>query len=307
MRIIQNTSEEYRDVIVDYLCSGLAKYNDNSTDKVLFLGYNTSHNLQLKNTYAKFNKRMYLNWEAPCSFVTTKTSMEEQKYFTHVYTICPYTAEWAKDKTATQFIPIPFPINLNVFKDITWNKEKEIDAIYTGTLIHAGYYEIIDVIRNYKYIFTSLINYQYPYNPTHINISCIDKWKLLSKSKINVVINHAGFGASHIANIKSYKDWEKHDAFKNISSGIMPQFKSRITEAMGLKTLNLVKRDEWNVIEKWFKPDVHFVYWDNKNDLKEKINYILKNYDQYQKIINDAYEEVKKYDIDYMYNNDFIK
>jgi spore maturation protein CgeB len=76
---------------------------------------------------------------------------------------------------------------------------------------------------------------------------------------------------------------------------------------MGLKTLNLVKRDEWNVIEKWFKPDVHFVYWDNKNDLKEKINYILKNYDQYQKIINDAYEEVKKYDIDYMYNNDFIK
>ena len=52
MRIVQNTSEEYRDVIVDYLCNGLAKYNDNSTDKVLFLGYNTSHNLQLKNAYA---------------------------------------------------------------------------------------------------------------------------------------------------------------------------------------------------------------------------------------------------------------
>jgi len=307
MKIIENLSEEYSDVIVNYLCSGLAKYNDDSTDEVLFLGYNTSHNAQLKNMYTNFNKRIYLNWEAPCSFVTTKSNIEEQKYFTHVYTICPYTSEWAKDKTNTQFIPIPFPINLNVLKDITWNKEKEIDVIYTGTLTHLNYYEMIDVMRNYNYAFTSLVNYQHPYNPTHLNISCIDKWKLLSKSKINLAINHAGFNAGNTENIRSYEDWEKHGAFNYISSGVMPQFKSRITEAMGLKTLNLVKRDSWNVIENWFKPDVHFIYWDDKNDLKEKIDYVLNNYNQFQQIIDNAYEEVKKCDIEYMYNNYFIK
>ena len=302
MKIIVDNSGEYNDVVSSYY--NLMKHNDDSGSEVLFQGYNTSCNMELKNKYSNYIKRAYLNLEAPCSFVSSQTSIADQKYFTHVYTICPYTAEWLNNKTNTKFIPIPFPISLNAFKDIIW--DKEFDVIYTGTLFNSNYYDIINVMKNFKYIFTSLVNYSYPYNPTHVNIGSVDKWKLISKSKISVCINQAHYEPScaHcIVNIKSYGGWEESRAFTQIHNGIIPQFKSRITEAMGLKTLNLVKKDEWNVIETWFKPDVHFIYWDNNEDLKEKMANIINNYGQFQHIIENAYEEVKKYDIDNIYKN----
>lgn len=310
MKFIVDVSGEYKDVIIHYLINDLIKHDDNSSEEVFFLGYHTSCDMQLKNRFSNYKKRVYLNWEAPCAFVSSQTSIEDQKYFTHVYTICPYTSEWLNGKTNTKFIPIPFPISLNTFKDILWNKEKEFDVIYTGTLFNSSYYDIINVMKSFKYIFTSLVNYSYPYNPTHVNVGCVDKWRLMSKSKISVCLNQAHYEPScaHcISNIKGYPGWEESRAFTQIHNGIIPQFKSRITEAMGLKTLNLVKRDEWNVIENWFKPDVHFIYWDNKEDLREKMAYIINNYGQFQHIIDNAYEEVKKCDIDYIYTNIILK
>lgn len=309
MKIAINISGEYNDVIIHYLIEDLIKYDDNSNEEVLFLGYNTSRDEKLKNKYSGYKKRVYLNWEAPCAFLSSNTCIDDQKYFTHIYSICPYTSEWLNNEMETKFISIPFPISLNTFKNIVWEKEKEFDVIYTGTLFNSSYYEIIDTIKKFKHIFTSLVDYPHPYNPTHMNVGCVDKWKLMSKSKINVGINQAHFqptSTRYISNVKTYNGWEKNVAFAQIHSGIIPQFKSRITEAMGLKTLNLVKRDNWNVIENWFKPDVHFIYWDDKNDLNEKINYITNNYGQFKHIIDNAYEEVKKCDINYMYINNML-
>ena len=302
MKIIVDNSGEYNDVMGNYF--NLSKYDDGAEDVVFFQGYNTSRNVGLKQQYACFKKRIYLNLESPCSFLTTQSSVEEQKYFTHIFTLCPYTAEWLKD-TNTNFIVVPFPISLDVFNKV--GGDKEFDVIYMGTLMNHDHYNIINVMRNHNYVFTSLFNYSTPYTPTHLNVNSFKKWELLAKSRINITINQAPFGIDKVGNVKSYLGWEKHRAFNKIDSGTMPQIKVRITEAMGLKTLNLVKRDEWNVIEHWFEPDKHFIYWDDFNDLNNKITDIKNNYEQYQHIIDNAYDAVKPYDIDSIFKDKILK
>ena len=73
-------------------------------------------------------------------------------------------------------------------------------------------------------------------------------------------------------------------------------------EAAISKTLNLVYRDQWNVVEDWYTPDKEFIYFDNKQDLENKIQDILGNWDDYQYIINNAYNRAMKYTTD-----EFIK
>jgi spore maturation protein CgeB len=55
--------------------------------------------------------------------------------------------------------------------------------------------------------------------------------------------------------------------------------------------LILCKKDNWNIIEKWFEPNKEFLYFENEIDLENLITEILKNYDKYQIIINNAYNK----------------
>jgi spore maturation protein CgeB len=94
---------------------------------------------------------------------------------------------------------------------------------------------------------------------------------------------------------QNFPDYKDHEALIHIDKGIAPQFKSRIIEAAFCKTLNLIKYDEWNVIEKWFEPNKEFIYYYDKKDLEEKIKDILENYDKYSIIIENAHKKVFKY------------
>ena len=259
MKVIVDNRDEYNDVMGDYY--NLGKYNNDSETEIFFQGYNTTRNDELKKKYAQYKKRVYLNLESPTGIIATKTNLDEQKYFTHIYTLCPYTKDWWVGRLDAEVSVIPFPISLDTFSKI--NEKKEYDVIYMGTIMYQAHYDIINAMRKYKYVFTSLFNYSAPYTPTHLNVDSMEKWRLLSKSKICITINQAPFGQDRMKNITSYEGWETNKALNRVRDGLVPQIKSRITEAMGLKTLNLVKRDEWNVIEHWFKPNVHFIYWDD--------------------------------------------
>jgi spore maturation protein CgeB len=70
---------------------------------------------------------------------------------------------------------------------------------------------------------------------------------------------------------------------------------------MVCKTLVLVRYDDWNVIEKWFEPGKHFVYWYNLEDLFYKLYHIIHNYKSYQPIVDAAYEKVQDYEITKIY------
>ena len=92
-------------------------------------------------------------------------------------------------------------------------------------------------------------------------------------------------------------DLSSHVAFNNLDYNFMPQFKPRTIESMVCKAVCLVKKDPWNVIENWFEPDKHFLYWETYEELDSLIENIDSNYEDYSDIINNAYEEVKKYEI----------
>lgn len=312
MKIVKEESGEYSDVINSYY--NLEKYDDNSTTEVLFQGYNTSRDEFLKDFYKNYDKRVYLNLEAPCAYTTTTTCNDEQSFFTHVYTLCPYTADWLKDKYLTKFIPIPFPYNKESFKFIN-NYNKVYDVIYMGTLLSEEHFNIIRILKKYNYIHTSL-NYNKTnflksflkkilrhenFEPTHINIDSKYKWELLSKCKLSIAINLAPTTQLHNEIIMKHEFWEKNKAFTHLNANIIPQFKPRVIESMVCKCLVLVKFDPWNVIENWFIPGEHFIYWYDLNDLNNKIAEIIANFDNYQEIIENAFQKVKEYEVSEIY------
>ena len=50
-----------------------------------------------------------------------------------------------------------------------------------------------------------------------------------------------------------------------------------------------MKRDRWNLIEHYFIPDEEFIYYEDGEDLKRKIEKILNNYKDYEGMVEKAY------------------
>jgi len=83
----------------------------------------------------------------------------------------------------------------------------------------------------------------------------------------------------------------------------MPQIKSRFNEAAAAKTLNLVERDPWNVIEHFYEPNKHFIYFDDLNDLEEKIFEISVDWESYKHIAEEAHDHfINNYTTRHLYN-----
>ena len=57
----------------------------------------------LNNPPDPLDKKVYINLEAPCAYCSTTSCNDEQEYFSHVYTLCPYTAEWMNKTSKTKF------------------------------------------------------------------------------------------------------------------------------------------------------------------------------------------------------------
>jgi len=296
MIVVHKKIGEYPDVINSYY--ELERFSDGNRDKVFFQGYLTSRDEPLKEIYKDITMRIYLNLEAPCAFASTVTSLQEQSYFTHVYTLCPYTCEFMNShQSTTKFVPIPFPFRGSCFDELDTNKT--LDVIYMGTMMCQEHADIIELMKPYNYNFASI----YPAgNPTMCNVSSQEKWQTLAKTKASVAINMCPLEEHHINYIKSNEHWHKIEAFNNMKYGYMPQFKPRVIEAMCTKTVNLVKRDPWNVIENWFEEGKHFVYWDDISDLQAKMKDVTENYHNYESMVESAYERVQDFEIYKMFD-----
>lgn len=51
----------------------------------------------------------------------------------------------------------------------------------------------------------------------------------------------------------------------------MPQFKVRNHEIASSKSLLIVKRDPWNLMEDFYEPEKEFIYFDNFEELHDII------------------------------------
>jgi len=152
-----------------------------------------------------------------------------------------------------------FPFNE---KYIPQPVEKEFDAIYCGAATGPHVEEILRSISKYNYRFVSFSQNSLV---TDKGVGYLKKLELIAKSKVFPIHNLTGSGT--------------------------PQIKTRPFEAAFSKTLILCKKDSWNIIEKWFEPKKEFLYYSSESELVELLNTSIKNYDQYQDIINAAYEK----------------
>jgi hypothetical protein len=207
--------------------------------------------------------------------------------FDKILTICPYTAEYInkKKEKKRKFIFHPFNSSF-IFKE-----KKYIDVIYTGTIYGNFLENISKIISNYTYRIVSFSNNKYV---TDKNISYKKKIKLIASSKISIIHNLLFLNDVQLKHIKKYKDLKKNKAFKFINKRIVPQQKSRMFEAAFSKTLMLVKKDPWNIIEYFFTANEDFLYFEKEKDLPKLINRILKNYDLYKPMVNSAFKKAKK-------------
>ena len=281
--------------------------SDNKDCDTLFIyGYENLLNNSNDKEIKKYKKKIYFNVTMPTEFCSPQPTDADDK-FDAIYTICPYSVEWLnKIKNTNKYKLAFYPFNS---KDIPEPQEKIYDVCYHGGIHGPDYHTMLDIIElfNYRYMsITTGINSLTQYNlyrATNINLTHQDKLKVVAQSKISICYNTFDIYKHNVEYIKSRKDWDQNYAFAFID-GIKkaPQFKSRFNEAAACRTLNLIKKDPWNVVERYYTPDEDFIYFNSNEELESKIKDILNNWGDYQQIIENAYQKSLSYTTEKLFN-----
>jgi len=280
-----------------------------ASQEALFVGISCTEEPFIINFLKNFKRKVYINLEHPCTLYgpTNKLGLspiEQQTLFDEVYTICPYSAKWLNDlELDTKFVAMPYPHNL--VYDTFHNVEKKYDVAYCGLIHSDEIASYIEAIADTDYFFSTITHYnrvdKVNHLATHNNIPNLDKWGVLAQSKTAIIQNNLYLSSDQVETIKTLPRWKENEAFSHAETGLLPQLKSRTVETALCKSLMLVKRDPWNVIEEWFNPDEDFVYFDDATDLKEKVTEINKDWSKYQTMAENAYNKVIE-----KYNTKFI-
>ncbi len=239
-----------------------------------------------------------LEFEEPNKFFIPEDFDAYDADFHKVLTLCPFTAEYFNKRQGVERrVPIFFPFNEEFTPPVS---EKRYDIIYTGHL-HPK-----PIMRDMKTI--SRFNYRLVSNSDHElvtdrGVGYEEKLSLISQSKITLTHNLLYPTVRHVLNVWKYPGWRANRAFSDIPRGLVglakrlltgpeievPQLKSRIFEAAFSRSLILCRKDNFNVIEKYFTPSEEFVYYED-GGLVKTVNEILANYDAYLPVIDRAYK-----------------
>lgn len=293
-------------------------FHDEASSLVLSLGYNSYSQRSVRPPFPRDIKwALFNNW-APCEYaqipvIENLNAIDAEKKFDNVLSICRYTARWLNQNTkAPKHIYCFYPYSDKI---VPAGQEKEFDVIYHGGIHGREHKHALKVMRKFKYAFSSL---SYGINratknslkfATHRDLAFQEKINLVARSKISICFNLIHVSVDHLKNYRRYDASydSKLDLIQNLSLsgvlanypwvGVLPQFKTRIHEAAVSKTLNLVFKDPWNVIEDYYEPGVDFIYFDSLSDLEDKINHVLKNWhtQEIQGVVNSAFEKSKRF------------
>lgn len=310
MKIYEDYSSTYPDALNHYW--NLSKYSDEDPKNALFMGWAYMDNLaRHMSTIAKYKKRIYLNNEHPCLLQTSdlnaiSLSMDSNNIFNTVYTLCPYTAKWANFiEKSDRFKYIFTPFNKDFIVDI--KEDKQFDALYWGGMHGMDHKDIIDTIKNFDYNFLSLDAgswnlwwgrepnlppiQEYAQLVTGVNLERRLMWKLLRKTKVNVIANLLYTDEKINNNIRQHDNWEKHEAFDNLDQFIMPQMKTRAFETAVNRCLMVVRKDPWNMQEDFFEPNKEFIYYNDKKELHSILEDVKINWKNYEQIVENAFNK----------------
>lgn len=221
------------------------------------------------------NSLIHANRE-PCDY---KRIMGIQHKFIKILTICPFSVEYFNNLYGGNKFQCTFePMNPKFFPQ---KEEKIYDVYYTGHFPCPISFALPIISKFKTCIVSRSLN-------TGIGRTYKEKITLNSQSKISI-----GHGLLMWNNPETKKLFPTHKAFEHLDEfPFVAQMKTRILEAAVSRSLILMFHDPWNMIESYFEPDVDFVYWYNEKDLEEKIHHILSHYDDYQPMIESAYNKV---------------
>jgi hypothetical protein len=309
MRVIANLEHNNPDDPDHYM--KFDEMGDDSEDNILFAHWGSIINPAYREQYQHFKRKVSWWGGDPCCFMTGRQedihySADLDDYFTKSFIICPYTAKWLNEHWGKEKFELAIiPHNANEVPDKEY--EKEHDVIYWGGIHNRDHMKILDIIGDFNSNF-------YTIHPAHWNAyheGLMDRtqankyleqltgilsprreiWETLRKTKVFIMTNTLPFNEKHRDNVKKLPNWQKNEAFSHIDQLIAPQMKTRPVEAAFNKTLNLVKKDPWNVIEHWFKPDEDFIYFDNYEDVPKILRSIINDWDDYLPIVESAYNK----------------
>jgi len=298
MRVIKNMSAEVPDTNGFYF--RLDELSDETSRDNLYNGYNSIHD-----NFTEGDRQVVLNIWMPTEFAQLKdhfnnNALEYNEQATEVYGVCPFTIKWLNEVDKDrEYKYIFYPINK---KDLPLEGTKKYDICYFGGIHSQLHLDGLTTMFKYNYRYMSMthgINQRTQYcllYATDLNLSHSHKIERVGECKISLCYNVVPAEAQHLSAIRTYPNWNDNKAFADVHSlGYFPQFKSRMHEAAMAKTLNLVYRDPWGITEDYYTPEEEFVYFDSSDNLQEKIDEILNNWDSYEGIVEGAYNKALNY------------
>ena len=238
-----------------------------------------------------------LEFEEPNKFFIPENFDAYDGDFHKVLTLCPFTAEYLNELQGVERREsIFFPFNEDY---IPPTSEKRYDIIYTGHLHPKPIMRDMRAISRFNYRLVSNSQHQLV---TNRGVGYQEKLKLISQSRITLTHNLLYPTMRHVLNVWKYPNWRANRAFADIPGAFrllkrllagpeieVPQLKSRVFEAAFCRSLILCKKDNYNVIEKYFTPNEEFIYY-QEGTLVQTVNKILADYDTYLPVIEKAYK-----------------
>ena len=302
MLVVQDFDGCYGDALERHY--DLDKHSRDDDGKVLFHGMGCIEKTTHKEKYKDYQKKAYWNLEQPSAWYTgdprfAKISANMDRYFQKVFTICPYTCDWLNSIQKREvFVPTFTPFNEDLV--VAEKEEKIYDVIYWGHIHSQTHINFVDAMKDFKYNFLSLGTQHWhgEFNRpgldkyiTGINVPRSQMWDLMRKTKICLITNHAYLKPHQVANVKSIKNWKNCEAFRDIDNRWVPQYKTRMIESAVNRMLMLVKKNPWDLDERWFEAGKEFVFFEKDEELPLLIEDISSNWHKYENIVENAYEK----------------
>ena len=297
MKIIRNHKGPFtnpKKVITDYFMgpNRYMTFPEEDDNIEMHLGLTAiGDNLNPNTTNIYFDLEMPNMWLNP---ETRKIVEYREKVFDKLFSINPHIVENRNKQLGDEkWVYSWFPVNE---EDIADDFTKEYDIF--GSWLWGSNPLLNQVLRPITIKYWDSYCGVHAGNPlnSQTGVDYHTKLKLNAKSKITLSFNCQYIMPRYQEEAEYLKkcgiiDYHLDPIFKRTSYS---QHKSRNIDGFLGKSIVLVYKDGDNIIEDFWTPDKHFIYYESYNELEEKIDYILNNYSEFEDMINETFEFTKK-------------
>lgn len=237
-------------------------------------------------------RKIYLELEEPNRFLVAdkmfNRTLVPDSLFESVLSICPYSTKYFGGLSEVKRQYVFFPTNLAFIPE---EKERDFDVVYSGHL-HSP--EIRKFLMQLQGLKICVISNSSDPLVTHKGVTHKEKMDLVARAKYSIVHNQLFMNRGQRQNLKiNLPDYAQHGAFSAVKKnpvahfldrGITraPQLKSRLFEAAACGTIPIVVKDEWNLVQDWYRKDEYIE--SPENDLGAVIFDAVANYSKVKNI-----------------------